>query len=42
MMTQEELLEQKADILIPAALENRITEKNASKIQASIILELAN
>lgn len=41
-ISQDELLEQKADILIPAALENRITEKNAHKIQASIILELAN
>jgi glutamate dehydrogenase/leucine dehydrogenase len=41
-LSQEELLLEKTDILIPAALENRITENNALKIQASIILELAN
>ena len=36
------ILEQSCDILIPAALENQITEKNAKKIKAKIILELAN
>lgn len=41
-ISQEELLELPCDILIPAALENQITEKNADKIKASIILELAN
>lgn len=41
-MSQEELLELETDILIPAALENRITEKNAWNIKAKIILELAN
>ena len=41
-ITNEELLELKADILIPAALENQITEKNASNIKASIIIEAAN
>lgn len=35
-------MELKADILIPAALENQITEKNASNIKASIIIEAAN
>jgi glutamate dehydrogenase len=30
------------DILVPAALENAITERNARDIKASIILELAN
>ncbi len=30
------------DILIPAALENQITEKNASKVQAKLIVEEAN
>ena len=30
------------DILIPAALENQITEENAGKIKAKIILEMAN
>lgn len=38
----KEILEQKCDILIPAALENQITSDNADKIQAQIILELAN
>lgn len=36
------LLELECDILIPAALENQITEKNANKIKAKVILELAN
>ncbi len=35
-------LEQDVDILIPAALENSITEENAEDIKAKIILELAN
>lgn len=41
-ISQNDLLLQKADILIPAALENRITKENASLIQAKMILELAN
>lgn len=41
-ITNEELLELPVDILIPAALENVITDKNASKIKAKIILEMAN
>ncbi|MFH1056834.1 MAG: Glu/Leu/Phe/Val dehydrogenase [Candidatus Micrarchaeota archaeon] len=41
-ISNEELLELPVDVLIPAALENQITEKNASKIKAKIILELAN
>ncbi len=41
-MTNEELLEQDCDILIPAALENAITAKNAKKIKAKIIVEGAN
>ena len=36
------LLELECDILVPAALENVITSKNASKIKAKCILELAN
>ncbi len=40
--TNEEILEAKADILIPAALENQITAKNADKIQAKIVAEAAN
>jgi len=41
-MNGEELLAQKADVLIPAALEGQINEKNAAKIKASIIVEGAN
>jgi glutamate dehydrogenase (NAD(P)+) len=41
-ITNEELLELKCDILVPSALENQITHKNASKIKAKIIAEGAN
>ena len=41
-LTNEELLELNVDILIPAALENQITEKNADKIKAGLIIEVAN
>lgn len=41
-LTNEELLELPVDILIPAALENVITEDNAGKISAKIVLEMAN
>lgn len=41
-VTNAELLELPCDILIPAALENQITEANAGSVQAKFILELAN
>ena len=41
-ITNEELLELKTEVLVPAALSNVITKKNARKIKAHIILELAN
>lgn len=41
-ITNAELLELSCDVLIPAALENQITEQNAKNIKAKIILELAN
>jgi len=41
-ISNDELLESKVDILIPAALENQITGKNADKIQAKIVAEAAN
>jgi glutamate dehydrogenase (NADP+) len=41
-ITNEELLELQVDVLVPAAIENVITEENASKIKAPVILELAN
>jgi len=36
------LLEVECDVLIPAAIESQITAHNAARIQAPIILELAN
>jgi glutamate dehydrogenase (NAD(P)+) len=41
-ITNQELLELKCDILVPAAIENQITEKNAHQIKAKIIAEGAN
>jgi glutamate dehydrogenase (NAD(P)+) len=41
-ISHEELIELDCDILVPAALENAITEKNADKIRARIISEGAN
>ena len=41
-ISNEELLELKADVLIPAALEDQITKKNANRIKAKLILEMAN
>lgn len=41
-ITNEQLLKLDVDVLIPAALENVITEKNVSQIKAKLIVELAN
>ena len=41
-ITNEELLEAKCDVLIPAALGNQIKKRNANKIQARIVAEAAN
>jgi len=41
-LTNDELLAMDTDILVLAALENTVTEKNADKIKAKIIVELAN
>ncbi|ODS39831.1 MAG: glutamate dehydrogenase [Candidatus Altiarchaeales archaeon WOR_SM1_79] len=41
-VSNEEILELDVDVLIPAALENVITEENAENIKAKIVLELAN
>ena len=42
LVTNEQLLTQECDVLLPAALENVITTKNASQIKAKIICEGAN
>jgi len=42
LITNEQLLEMECDILVPAALENQITEKNAPNIKAKIVAEGAN
>jgi glutamate dehydrogenase (NADP+) len=41
-ISPEEVLSLPVDILVPAALENAITEENAHLIQAKIVLEMAN
>jgi glutamate dehydrogenase (NAD(P)+) len=41
-ITNEELLELSCDVLIPAAMENQITAKNADKIKAKMVAEAAN
>ncbi len=41
-ITNAEVLEVECDILIPAALENQITERNAGRIKARVIAEAAN
>ncbi len=41
-ISNEELLELPVDILVPAALENQITQDNAPRVKAKMIVELAN
>jgi glutamate dehydrogenase (NAD(P)+) len=41
-LTNDQLLEIEADVLVPAALENVITRKNAPNIKAKVIAEGAN
>ncbi len=41
-ITNEQLLETNVDVLIPAAIEEQITGKNAANVKAKIVLELAN
>ncbi|MGG3564140.1 Glu/Leu/Phe/Val dehydrogenase [Neobacillus rhizosphaerae] len=42
VITNQELLEQECDILIPAAVSNQITAENAHNIKAKIVVEAAN
>ena len=41
-ISNDELLELPVDILVPGALESVINEKNADKIKAKVIVEMAN
>ncbi len=41
-ITNAELLELPCDVLVPAALENQLTQKNAARVQARLIIEAAN
>jgi glutamate dehydrogenase (NAD(P)+) len=41
-ITNQELLELKCDILVPAAMGNQIVEKNAPRVKAKVIVEGAN
>jgi glutamate dehydrogenase/leucine dehydrogenase len=41
-ISNEEVLETDCTILVPAALENQITKKNAAKISAKVVAEAAN
>ncbi len=41
-INKEDLFTLDVDVLVPAALENQITEDNAKNIKANIIIELAN
>ncbi|MFV8828406.1 Glu/Leu/Phe/Val family dehydrogenase [Alkalihalobacterium sp. APHAB7] len=41
-ISNKELLELDCDILVPAAIENQITEENAANIKAKIVVEAAN
>lgn len=41
-ISNSDLLEMKVDVLIPAALENQINDKNANCIQAKYVVEAAN
>ena len=42
IISSEQLLEVPCDILIPAALEGQITEENAGRVKARLIVEAAN
>ncbi|HVT56949.1 MAG TPA: Glu/Leu/Phe/Val dehydrogenase [Thermoanaerobaculia bacterium] len=41
-ISNEELLELQCDVLVPAALENQITRRNAARVRAKLVAEAAN
>jgi glutamate dehydrogenase (NAD(P)+) len=41
-ITNDELVEVKCDVLVPAALEHQITLRNASRVRARVVAEAAN
>jgi glutamate dehydrogenase (NAD(P)+) len=41
-VTNAELLELPCDVLVPAALENQLTGRNASRVRAQLVIEAAN
>jgi glutamate dehydrogenase (NAD(P)+) len=41
-VTNAELMELDCDVLIPAAIENQLTQANATEVKASVIVEAAN
>ena len=41
-ITNEDLLTVDCDVLIPAALESQLTEQNADRVQAEVVIEAAN
>ncbi|HLX08427.1 MAG TPA: Glu/Leu/Phe/Val dehydrogenase [Thermoanaerobaculia bacterium] len=41
-ISNEELLECDCDVLVPAALENQITRRNAARVRAKLVAEAAN
>ncbi|MFN2590361.1 MAG: Glu/Leu/Phe/Val dehydrogenase [Actinomycetota bacterium] len=41
-VSNAELLEMECDVLVPAAVEGQLTERNGDRVQASVIVEAAN
>ncbi len=42
VLTNEQLLELKVDVLIPSAIENQLHKDNAENVMAKVVLEMAN